>query len=61
MPVTNREYWEPKLNANVDRDRQTDDLLSAEGWTVIRVWEHEIAVEAATRVEDVVRALGKAR
>lgn len=61
MPATNREYWEPKLAANVNRDRQTDDLLAAEGWTVIRVWEHEIAVEAATRVEDVVRALKKAR
>ncbi len=61
MPATNREYWEPKLAANVDRDRQTDDLLSAEGWTVIRVWEHEVAVEAATRIEDVVRSMRKAR
>ena len=58
MPTTNRAYWGPKLEANVVRDRQTDDLLAAEGWTVVRVWEHELAVEAATRIEDVVRSLG---
>lgn len=61
MPATNRDYWEPKLEGNVVRDRQTDDLLRADGWTVVRVWEHELAVEAATRIEDAVRALDRTR
>jgi DNA mismatch endonuclease (patch repair protein) len=56
MPMTNRDFWEPKLAANVARDRQTDAILRAEAWTVIRVWEHELAIEAATRIEDAVRA-----
>lgn len=56
MPATNRDFWEPKLTANVARDRQTDLILRAEGWTVIRVWEHELAIDAATRIEDAVRA-----
>jgi DNA mismatch endonuclease (patch repair protein) len=33
------------------RDRETDELLRAAGWTPIRVWEHESAQEAADRVE----------
>ena len=57
---------EPRLlgaqaRGNVVRDRQTDDLLRADGWTVVRVWEHELAVEAATRIEDAVRALDRTR
>jgi DNA mismatch endonuclease (patch repair protein) len=45
-PKRNANYWGPKLRANVDRDRRVNEVLSAEGWAVVRVWEHE-AVEAA--------------
>ncbi len=55
LPATNRAYWEPKIAANAARDAETDRLLAAEGWTVLRFWEHTLAVEVATRIEDVVR------
>jgi DNA mismatch endonuclease (patch repair protein) len=55
MPATNPDYWEPKIAANVARDGETDRLLAAEGWAVLRFWEHTVAVEAATRIEGVVR------
>lgn len=65
VPATNRAYWEPKIESNRKRDRETDQLLAEQGWIVIRVWEHALAVEEATRIEDAVRerlaALGKAR
>jgi len=49
-PARNREFWEGKFAANVERDRDTDDRLRALGWTVIRVWEHESPEHAADRV-----------
>jgi len=55
MPATNPDYWGPKIAANTARDAQTDLLLVAEGWTVLRFWEHTVAVEAATQIEGVVR------
>jgi DNA mismatch endonuclease (patch repair protein) len=55
MPATNPDYWELKIAANAARDAETDRLLVAEGWTVLRFWEHTVAVEVATRIEDVVR------
>jgi DNA mismatch endonuclease, patch repair protein len=55
MPATNPGYWGPKIAANAARDAETDALLAAEGWTVLRFWEHTLAVEAATRIEGVVR------
>ena len=55
MPATNPDYWGPKIAANAARDQETDRLLAAEGWTVLRFWEHTVAVEAATRIEGVVR------
>ena len=55
MPTTNPDYWGPKIAANAARDAETDLLLVAEGGTVLRFWEHSVALEAVTQIEDVVR------
>lgn len=52
----NATFWADKVSGNRERDRDTDARLSAAGWAVVRVWEHENPVEAASRVADVVRA-----
>lgn len=41
MPKANLDYWQPKLERNVSRDREVDNHLQREGWTVLRFWEHE--------------------
>lgn len=50
-PRRNGEWWADKLAGNVARDRATDSALGEAGWRVIRIWEHEDAVEAAIRVQ----------
>lgn len=55
-PQSNAEWWQDKLTRNVERDRDTDAVLTAAGWAVIRVWEHEDAKEAAGVIADLVRA-----
>ncbi len=54
-PDTNRDWWETKLTANVERDRRHDAELEGAGWRVIRVWEHEDPVLAADLIERSVR------
>jgi DNA mismatch endonuclease (patch repair protein) len=46
----NAEWWAWKVAVNRDRDEDTDRRLEALGWSVVRVWEHEAAVEAADRI-----------
>jgi DNA mismatch endonuclease (patch repair protein) len=55
VPVTHAEYWGHKLLRNQERDRETDQVLAAAGWSVLRFWEHEPAEEAAAKIESVVR------
>lgn len=50
-PKANGAWWSAKLGANVARDRDTDRRLAEDGWTVLRIWEHESVVDAADRVE----------
>lgn len=59
MPHHNRGWWGLKLAANADRDHDTDEHLHSIGWTVLRIWEHVPADEAADLVEGVLdRLLG---
>jgi DNA mismatch endonuclease, patch repair protein len=41
-----------KIAANIARDRRTDEALGAEGWLVVRIWEHEDVAAAVVRVEE---------
>ncbi|WP_031597636.1 very short patch repair endonuclease [Ferrovum myxofaciens] len=47
MPANNRGFWENKLTANKERDRLVTQTLRKQGWRVIRVWEHDLAVNDA--------------
>lgn len=42
-PGSNREYWDWKMDRNRRRDRAVNAALRAEGWRVVRVWEHQLA------------------
>ncbi|GAA0953542.1 very short patch repair endonuclease [Actinocorallia libanotica] len=54
--ATNAAYWSEKVATNRSRDAETTRLLTEAGWTVIRIWEHEDPIEAATRVAVAVRS-----
>ncbi len=42
QPSSNKSYWKPKINRNVKRAKEANNILRKEGWKVIRFWEHEI-------------------
>lgn len=44
------EFWREKIEGNRARDADTDARLREQGWTVVRVWEHEAADVAAVKV-----------
>lgn len=41
-PSSNVEYWTAKLKRNEERDRRVSRFLRRAGWSVVRVWEHEL-------------------
>lgn len=49
-PRANADWWRAKLDANVERDRDTDRRLREIGWEPCRIWEHEDVELAAERL-----------
>ena len=41
-PSSNTEYWIPKINRNVERDKQNHKKLIDMGWKVLIIWECEL-------------------
>ena len=54
---SNREYWIPKIERNMARDKEVSEALEAEGWTVIRFWERQIRKELDSCVDEVVKVV----
>jgi DNA mismatch endonuclease (patch repair protein) len=42
LPKSKLEYWQPKIEANKERDRRTIAGLSELGWTAAIVWQCEL-------------------
>ncbi|HOU68484.1 MAG TPA: very short patch repair endonuclease [Paludibacteraceae bacterium] len=38
-PKSNKEYWIPKIEKNIRRDRLIKETLMNQGWNVITIWE----------------------
>ena len=55
QPRNNADWWRTKIAANRDRDQRNTAALEESGWRVVRIWEHDNAIEAAHRVEELVR------
>jgi DNA mismatch endonuclease (patch repair protein) len=42
MPITNKMYWERKIQGNIERDKLVTKTLKKEGWKILRFWESNI-------------------
>ena len=59
---SNRDFWIPKIERNMQRDQEVTTRLQEQGWVVLRFWGHEILKEmdyCITTILDELRVLPK--
>jgi len=56
-PANRAAWWRRKIEGNQARDRRVDRALRANGWRVVRVWEHALARRNARRLAARLRRL----
>jgi DNA mismatch endonuclease (patch repair protein) len=55
---TNQDFWERKIQRNIDRDNRVEEDLLEMGYSVIRIWDTDVVKDperAADEVEQAVR------
>ncbi|WP_047549930.1 very short patch repair endonuclease [Psychroserpens sp. Hel_I_66] len=53
MLKTNRDFWIPKIERNMQRDREVNSQLEDLGFTVFRFWESEVKKDLKRCINDV--------
>lgn len=56
---TRTEWWVAKIERTIARDREVTAALRAAGWTVVRLWEHDVLRNPSACAEEVRRALDR--
>lgn len=56
-PVNNAEFWEKKITRNIQRDKEVNEHLLANGWKVLRFWSNEIKKNLEDCVQKVINAI----
>lgn len=57
-PANNADFWEKKIQSNVDRDKKINRELKKAGWTIMRIWEHDLKKDRYIKaVKKIARAL----
>ena len=57
VPVSNRRFWCAKFEQNKKRDRFVNRELRTKGWTVLRIWESDLARSKQRCLRRIERAL----
>lgn len=58
-PKSNNEYWDKKIQRNTTRDAEVSQTLQAEGYRVVRLWEHDVLKNTQYCVNIIQEALEK--
>ena len=56
---SNRDFWIPKIERNMQRDIEVTEKLTSDGWTVLRFWGNDIKKNlhsCADQIERVVKS-----
>lgn len=54
---SHRDFWIPKIERNMKRDKEVNAALEAEGWEVLRFWGDEIKKDVKACADLIVAAL----
>lgn len=57
---SNREFWIPKIERNIQRDEYNNNLLAQSGWIVLRFWDQQVKREFGVCLGRILSAIAAA-
>lgn len=56
---SNRDFWIPKIERNIERDLKVNQILNEQGWQVVRFWDFEIKKNVVACADKIEQAYSK--
>ena len=54
---SNREFWIPKIEHNMQRDQEVNEALQQKGYQIFRFWQKDIIENLNSCLEEVIKHL----
>jgi len=54
-----KKYWREKIEGNMRRDRKVSRKLRRDGWSVLRLWEHDIKKNPDKCMQKILRKIAE--
>ncbi|WP_260442430.1 very short patch repair endonuclease [Tannerella forsythia] len=57
---SNQEFWINKIERNIERDKEVNQILTSQGWKVLRFWDKEIEKDlifCVLQIEEAIKEL----
>lgn len=58
---SNMDFWLPKIERNIERDKEVNRQLKDQGWTVIRIWGKDIEKYLDKCVDQIEQEINKSK
>lgn len=55
---SNKDFWIKKIEGNIQRDKNVNEILNAQGWKVLRFWGNDIKKNLAECVNKIEKETG---
>lgn len=59
MPSSNETYWSNKIRRNKLRDKNVNEYYKKIGWSILRIWEHDIIDDYDSSLQRIVEFMQK--
>ena len=56
-PKSNTDFWKDKLKRNKERDLEVSAYYNDKGWSVIRIWDHELKDDFDGVIEKLIQVI----
>ena len=54
---SHQEFWIPKIERNIARDTEVNEVLESSGWTVLRFWGNDIKKSLQACADEIERTV----
>ena len=51
------DFWKTKISKNIERDAENDRQLGELGWTVVRLWQHDLELDFEDSIQRILSAV----
>lgn len=58
---SNQDFWHKKIERNIERDKEVNEKLSAEGWKVLRFWGKDITKNLLICIQQIEETINEAK